>query len=254
MKIVSYNVNGIRAAVKKGFLDWLGENDFDIIALQETKAQDDQLPMDALADMGYQVFHEAAEKKGYSGVAILCKIKPSNVVHGMGVEKYDREGRVLRVEYDKFELINTYFPSGSSSEERHEFKMEFLKDYSPFIGKIKSDKPLIVVGDYNIVHTEKDIHNPDRKDNPSGYRPGERQWMTEWFDNGFTDAFRSMHPEDNQSFSWWSYRAASRARNKGWRIDYISVDDRIKSNIKEAKHLHDAVHSDHCPVFSEIQL
>lgn len=252
MKIVSYNVNGIRAAVKKGFLDWLKENDFDIVALQETKAQDAQLPMEALHDLGYEVYHEAAEKKGYSGVAVLTRLKPLAVIHGMGIQKYDSEGRVIRLKFDQFELINTYFPSGSSSEERHAFKMQFLNDYAPFIQGIKSEKPMIVVGDYNIVHKRADIHNPDRKDNPSGYRPEERQWMSDWFDNGFTDSFRKIYPETDDVFSWWSYRASSRARNKGWRIDYISVDDRIIEKLSDADHLVDAVHSDHCPVLAVV--
>lgn len=252
MKIISYNVNGIRAAAKKGLLDWLKQEDFDLICLQETKAQDHQIPEEALREMGYHVYHHQAEKKGYSGVAILSKKDPKSVKIGMGNELYDREGRVLQLDFPEFTLVNTYFPSGSSSEERHDFKMEFLERYRDYMLKLRQNTaPLIVAGDYNIVHTELDIHNPERKDNPSGYRPGERQWMTEWFEEGFIDSFRQLHPEE-RSYSWWSYRARSRERNKGWRIDYISADDNLQSLIRGSRQMNEAVYSDHCPVLLEM--
>jgi exodeoxyribonuclease-3 len=254
MKIISYNVNGIRAASKKGLLEWLKNEDIDIVCIQETKAQNDQLPLETIHQMGYHVLHHQAKKKGYSGVSILSKHEPIRYKIGMDNDLYDQEGRVIQAEYPEFCLINTYFPSGSSSEERHEFKMEFLERYRDYIFELrKSSAPLIVAGDYNIVHTELDIHNPERKDNPSGYRPAERQWLTEWFQEGFIDSFRSLYPEE-RSYSWWSYRARSRERNKGWRIDYVSVDDNFKSLVREAKQLNEVVHSDHCPVLLELDL
>jgi exodeoxyribonuclease-3 len=252
MKIISYNVNGIRAAAKKGLLDWLQEEDFDLICLQETKAQNHQIPEEAFRNMGYNVYHHQAEKKGYSGVAVLSKIEPKKVKIGMDVETYDREGRVLQLDFPECTLINTYFPSGSSSEERHDFKMEFRDRHRDYILNLrKSTAPMIVAGDYNIVHTELDIHNPERKDNPSGYRPGERQWLTDWYNEGFVDSFRDLHPKE-RSYSWWSYRARSRERDKGWRIDYISTDERLQPFIREARQIKEAVHSDHCPVLLEI--
>lgn len=255
MKIVSYNVNGIRAAVKKGLLDWISEYDFDIICLQETKAQDAQIPQKDFKELGYKVYHEEAIKKGYSGVAILSKIQPNSVHHGMLNEKYDSEGRVITAAFDNFTLVNTYFPSGSSREERHEFKMEFLHDYQLYINELKQkSKPLIVVGDYNIVHTRQDIHNPDRKDNPSGYRPEEREWMTQWLEGGMVDAYRYLHPDTADVFSWWSYRAGSRKKNKGWRIDYLCVAKELEAYIEDAYYMNEATHSDHCPALLEIDL
>lgn len=255
MKVVSYNVNGIRAAVKKGFLDWLKESNYDIVCLQETKAQDQQLPIEQLEELGYHVYHEQAEKKGYSGVAIFSKVKPVEVVNGIGKDIYDREGRVIRLVFKDFCVVNTYFPSGSAREERHDFKMDFLADYQIFIDKLRSENPpLIVVGDYNIVHTTKDIHNPTRKDNPSGYRPEERAWMDRWFEAGMTDAYRLLHPEEDDSFTWWSYRAGSRPRNKGWRIDYISIDNVLNDKVIDAQQMKDVIHSDHCPILAELKM
>ena len=167
---------------------------------------------------------------------------------------YDNEGRILRTDFGDWTLLNCYFPSGSSGEVRHEFKMKFLKDFRKWVDKLRKERPkLIIVGDYNIVHTELDIHNPTRKDNPSGYRPEERKWMTQWFKSGFSDAFRQMNPELRQ-YSWWSYRAASRAKDKGWRIDYQSVPNNMATKIKQAYQMKDVVHSDHCPVFLEIEV
>ena len=254
MKVVSYNVNGIRAAIKKGLIDWLKENDdIDVFCVQETKSQIEQLDNKAFEDLGYHISWHQAEKKGYSGVATFSKIKPDYVKIGIDNNKYDSEGRVLRTDFGDVTILNCYFPSGSSSEERHGFKMEYLKDFRPVVSELLSDrKKTIVVGDYNIVHQEIDIHNPERKDKPSGYRPEERAWMTEWFDMGFKDAFRHMYP-DKQEFSWWSYRAGSRQRNKGWRIDYISVSDKLSDKIADAGHFSEAKHSDHCPVWLQLK-
>ncbi len=248
MKLATYNVNGIRAAMKKGLFEWLSEKDHDIICIQETKAQESQVDMKFMEEMGYHHFWHSAEKKGYSGVATFSKKQPTLVKEGIGLEKYDREGRVLRTDFEDITLLNCYFPSGSSGEERHQVKMEFLTDFKPWVQELmKERKKIVVVGDYNIVHTEKDIHNPKRKDNPSGYRPEERAWMDQWFGEvGFHDAYRVLHPETTEVFSWWSYRAGSRGKNKGWRIDYISVSDSLKESVSHVQHFPEALHSDHC--------
>lgn len=252
MKIITYNVNGIRAAIKKGFSEWMKEEDADIVCIQETKAHPDQLDLSLFEELGYHHHWASAQKKGYSGVATFSKVAPKSVEVGMGNEKYDSEGRVLITHFEDFTLINSYFPSGSSGEDRHAFKMEYLNDLQPWVDAYKKAHPkIILVGDYNIVHTEKDIHNPTRKDQPSGYRPEERQWLTDWFNSGFVDAFRFKNPEALE-YSWWSYRAGSRGKNKGWRIDYISIPTEMQDQIKSAGHLPDAMHSDHCPVVVEL--
>jgi exodeoxyribonuclease-3 len=253
MKIATFNANGIRAAAKKGFWQWVLDNEIDIIGIQETKIQENQINPVEYEKIGYYNYWDFAEKKGYSGVATFSKIKPILVENGMGMDIYDREGRVLRTDFEKFTLINVYIPSGTSGEHRHEFKMRFLHDFEEYINKIKKhQKNIIVLGDYNIVHQRIDIHNPDRKDNPSGYRPDERAWLDKWFHSGFYDAFRLKYP-DKQEFSWWSYRAGARPRNKGWRIDYISVSEGLRDKITDVIPYKDPVFSDHCPVVMEIK-
>jgi exodeoxyribonuclease-3 len=251
-RIISYNINGIRAGLKKGLLDWMQEEDFDIVCFQETKAQPEQIDAGAFEALGYHHYWHSAEKKGYSGVGTLSKREPDDVILGCGIEKYDREGRILRTDFGEVTLLNCYFPSGTSGDERQGFKMEFLADFFRWIRELKAERPnLIILGDYNIAHTEIDIHDPVRNKKNSGFLPEEREWMSKWFDNGFTDAFRHLHPEKVQ-YSWWSYRAAARKRNKGWRIDYQSVSDPLKDKLEKACQLTEAVHSDHCPVFVEI--
>ena len=253
IKIITYNINGIRAGIKKGLLDWLTVEDPDIFCLQETKIQEHQLDPAWLMGMGYHAYWHSAEKKGYSSVATFTKKQPKQVIKGISMEIYDREGRVLRTDYDDFTLLNCYFPSGTSSEERHLFKMDFLRDFSIYVDALLKVQPnLIIVGDYNIVHTELDIHNPQRKDNPSGYRPEERQWLSDFYDHGFVDSFRYLHPEE-RSYSWWTYRAGARANNKGWRIDYIAVSNPLRSKLAAAAQLNDVVHSDHCPVMVKLR-
>jgi exodeoxyribonuclease III len=253
-KIISYNVNGIRAATKKGLLDWINENDFDVVSVQEIKAMKEQAPLELIEELGYHHHWHSAEKKGYSGVATFSKKEPDNVVAGCGIEKYDREGRVLRTDFGDITLLNCYFPSGTTGGIRQDFKYDFLDDFYKWIAELKKERPnLIIVGDYNIAHTEMDIHNPKSNKNSSGFLPEERAWMTKWLESGFTDAFRFVNPELVQ-YSWWSYRANSRANNKGWRIDYQSVSDNLKSKIKQSYQIKDALHSDHCPVFLEIDI
>ena len=247
-RIVSYNVNGIRAAIKKGLIDWLKANPIDIFCVQETKAMQEQVDITPFQEMGYHVNWHAAEKKGYSGVATFSKIAPTNVVTGCGIEKYDCEGRVLRTDFGDWSLLNCYFPSGTSGDVRQDLKMAFLADIHDWVTELKKERPqLIILGDYNIAHTEMDIHNPKGNKKTSGFLPEEREWMTQWFENGFTDAFRYFKPETVQ-YSWWSYRANARANNKGWRIDYQSVTNNLQNQIISATHRNDAIHSDHCPV------
>ncbi|MBT8189971.1 MAG: exodeoxyribonuclease III [Bacteroidia bacterium] len=253
MKIISYNVNGIRAALKKDLLDWLKAEDPDILCIQEVKSMPEQVDASIFKDLGYHGFWHSAEKKGYSGVLTLSKLKPDHVEAGIGIQEYDREGRVLRTDFTDLTILNCYFPSGSSSEERHEFKMKFINDFEPWIMSLKKQrKKLVVLGDYNIVRLDIDIHNPQRKDKPSGFREEERQWLNNWFNNGFTDAFRKLYPDLEDAYSWWSYRAGARQKNKGWRIDYISVSDALSDKIKSIRHDKDAGHSDHAPVIMKL--
>lgn len=253
--IVTYNVNGIRSALGKGLVDWLSLADIDIFCIQETKAQPEQvLERGLFEELGYRQYWHSAEKKGYSGVATFSRIEPDAVIEGCGMEQYDREGRILRTDFGDWTLLNCYFPSGTTGDERQAFKMEFLHDFYRWIEALKKERPnLIIVGDYNIAHTEIDIHDPVRNKKSSGFLPEEREWMSKWFGNGFTDAFRFLHP-DKVEYSWWSFRANSRANNKGWRIDYQSVSDGIRSRLLEAYQMPDVAHSDHCPVYIKIDL
>lgn len=253
MKLVSYNVNGIRAALKKGLYNWVLDQNVDIICFQETKAQPDQVDLSDFTNLGYNAYWHSAQKKGYSGVLTLSKIKAKNVSLGIGNKSIDSEGRVIKLDFDKYSLLNCYFPSGSAGEHRHEFKLKFLRHFKSYINKMENQSSLIVVGDYNIVHKDIDIHNPQRKDNPSGFRPKERKWLDNWFSKSFSDAFRLANPEAHE-YSWWSYRAGSRERNKGWRIDYISVSKNLSDNIMDAGHYSEAKHSDHCPVWLNLNI
>lgn len=256
LKIVSYNVNGVRAALKKDLLGWLKKENPDVFCMQETKAHQDQVATEVFEDLGYKFqYWHSAEKKGYSGVATFSKIEADKVVAGMKMEQYDREGRMLRTDFGDITLLNSYFPSGSSSEERHEFKLGFLDDLFPWVKKLlKKRKNVVLVGDYNVVHQDIDIHNPQRKDKPSGFRPEEREWMDRWFKKDFIDAFRQINGDIQDHFTWWSYRAGSRKKNKGWRIDYISASKGLKDRILNSKQHTEAVHSDHCPVSVELSL
>lgn len=254
MQILTYNLNGIRAALKNGLLDWLQTTSADILCFQEVKATPDVVDLSGFKALGYELagWH-AAEKKGYSGVAIFSKIKPDQVVSGCDIPAYDSEGRVLRADFGDITVLNCYFPSGTSGDVRQSVKMRFLADFFIWVNELRKERPnLIICGDYNIAHTEIDIHDPVRNQKSSGFLPEERAWMTEWFANGYTDAFRFMNPTLRQ-YSWWTYRAGARGNNKGWRIDYISVSEPLKSRITASRQYNDAVHSDHCPVWLEIQ-
>ena len=252
MKLISYNLNGIRAAVKKGLVEWIAENDFDFIGIQETKAWETDIPKELFEALGYKTYWYSAQKKGYSGVGILSKTAPDRVEVGCGIELYDYEGRVIRADYGDLTVLCIYFPSGSSGDERQEIKMQFLADIHAWIKALRVERPnLVIMGDYNVAHHEIDVYNPDKAIKMSGFLPEERAWMTTWFDDGFVDAFRLMNPA-KQEFSWWSYRRSNRAFNRGWRIDYHSVSNSLKDKIKACHQLTEVEHSDHCPVYLEL--
>lgn len=254
MKIISYNVNGIRAAFTKDFINWLNVANPDVICIQESKANNDQIDIDSFEKIGYNTYWFSAQKKGYSGVGIASKIEPLHVEYGCGIEKYDYEGRVIRADFDGFSVISVYVPSASNID-RLEFKMEFCYDFLAYIKELKLRIPnLIICGDYNICHEAIDIHDPVRLANVSGFLPMERDWMTKFLDQAeLIDSFRHFNNQPNQ-YSWWSYRAASRERNKGWRIDYNMVSKSLERKMTRAVILPDVKHSDHCPVMVELDL
>ena len=254
MRIISYNVNGIRAAIKKGFIDWLKTDPADIICLQETKATKDDVDVKEINALGYQDYwYSASSKKGYSGVAVFTKIKPDKVVTGNGHTQSDDEGRVIQLHFGKLLLINAYFPSGTSGDERQSFKMEWLNEMLPYLNKTKKKfEGIILCGDYNIAHNPIDIHDPKGNKNTTGFLPEERAWMDEFFASGWVDSFRKIHPEPHR-YSWWSQRFPSvRLNNKGWRIDYINVTENLSARIVDAEIFPDVKHSDHCPVYLEL--
>ena len=249
--IITYNVNGIRAAIKKDLPQWLSASNVDVLCLQEIKAKPEQFDEVIFNELGYTCFINSAEKPGYSGVAILSKIKPNHVEYGCGIEKIDFEGRVIRVDFEDYSVMSVYFPSGSNPL-RQAFKMEFLALFFDYILELKKTIPnLIISGDYNICHTEIDIHNPKVNKNSSGFLPEEREWLSQFIVSGFVDSFRQLNT-DPHHYSWWSYRANSRAKNLGWRIDYNMISNTLLSKLKRAQILPSAKHSDHCPVLVEL--
>lgn len=252
MKIISYNVNGIRAAMNKGFIDWLVSENPDIIGLQEVKANLSQINPAIFEDLGYEIYWYPAVKKGYSGVAILTKIKPKSIKYGMGFSKYDDEGRMLQANFEDFSFISAYFPSGTTGDVRQGFKYEFLDDISGYMQNLRKENPkLILSGDYNICHKAIDIHNPVSNKKSSGFLPEERAWMDKFTESGFIDSFRYFNP-DPHHYTWWSYRAGSRSKNLGWRIDYHMVTNELQDKLKSSVILPDAIHSDHCPIVLEL--
>lgn len=248
IKIMTYNVNGIRSAVSKGFVEWLQSCKADIVCLQETKAQPDQIPVLDIAAAGYNTYCFSAQKKGYSGVALLCRKEPDRVEKGMGIPSYDNEGRFIRADFGRLSVVSVYHPSGTSGDERQSFKMQWLSDFQDYVEKLRKDRPfLVLAGDYNICHEAIDIHDPVRNATHSGFLPEEREWMSGFLAKGYTDSFRYLHPGLRDQYTWWSFRAGSRARNLGWRIDYLMVTENLAPCLKNAFILPDAIHSDHCP-------
>lgn len=254
MRIISYNVNGIRSAVKKGFIDWLKTDPADIICTQEIKANKEDVPVAEFEAVGYNAYVFPAQKKGYSGVGIFTKLKPDNVFYGNGIMQSDAEGRVIRADFGDTTLINAYFPSGTSGEDRQTYKYQWLDEFFDYLDLLRKERPkLIICGDYNICHRPIDIHDPVRNKNYTGFLPEEREWMDKLFENGYVDSFRHFNQEPHQ-YTWWSMFAQAREKNKGWRIDYINVSEPLQGALKHAEILPHIRHSDHCPVFLELAL
>ena len=252
MRIISYNVNGIRAAITKGFLNWIQQANPDVICLQEIKATPDQIPLIDVELSGFPYHYWfPAQKKGYSGVAILCKTKPNNVVFGTGIDHMDFEGRNLRVDFDDFSVMSLYLPSGTNID-RLDHKFKYMDDFQHYVDELIKEVPnIIICGDYNICHEAIDIHDPIRNKTVSGFLPEERAWLDKFMKRGFIDTFRVFNKEPN-NYSWWSYRANARVNNKGWRIDYCLASEPLKNRVTRAVILPEAKHSDHCPVLVEI--
>jgi len=252
MKIISYNVNGIRAAIKKGFFDWIKAADPDVLCIQETKAHKEQLDLSLFEEAGYKYnYWFSAQKKGYSSVAILCKTEPKHIEYGTGIETMDFEGRNLRVDFETVSVMSLYLPSGTNSA-RLDFKLNYMDEFLDYVNELKKTIPnLVICGDYNICHTEIDIHNPKQNKNTSGFLPVERDWLGTFIDSGFIDTFRHFN-KDPHHYSWWSYRANARNNNKGWRIDYCMATENLSSRLERAFILPEAKHSDHCPIGVEI--
>lgn len=230
MKIFSYNVNGIRAAERKGLSEWLADTSADVLLIQETKAQPEQIDASVYEELGYRCYWHSAEKKGYSGVGILTKSEPDHVEVGCGIDYIDNEGRVLRADYGDLSIMSVYVPSGSSGDARQELKMKFLADFRAYIRNLLKERPkLIIGGDFNICHTEIDIHNPKSNKDTSGFLPEERAWVSDFLAEGLIDSFRHFYPGKVDQYSWWSYRANARANNKGWRIDYNMIGAALES-------------------------
>ncbi|MEO8854092.1 MAG: exodeoxyribonuclease III [Ginsengibacter sp.] len=255
LRIITYNVNGIRAAIRKGFIDWLKTDPADIICLQEIKANEADIDRVTIETAGYRSYFFSAQKKGYSGVGILTKLVPDNVEFGHGMEQSDFEGRVLRADFGDITLISVYFPSGTTGEIRQSYKYIWLDEFLDYLVELKKTRPkLIVCGDYNIAHKAIDIHNPVSNKKTSGFLPEERAWFDKFLANGFVDGFRQLNKEPHQ-YSWWHVlRPSTRLENKGWRIDYVNVTEILKDHIHAVKILPEIKHSDHCPVYLEIKL
>lgn len=253
MKIVSYNVNGIRAALNKGFIDWLQAVGPDVVCLQETKAMKEQVDVSLFEAAGYKHHYWfSAQKKGYSGVALLCKEEPDHVEYGTGIDYMDFEGRNIRADFGDISIMSMYLPSGTNMD-RLEFKLTYMADFHKYANELRNERPnLIVCGDYNICHEAIDIHDPVRNKNVSGFLPVEREWIGNFMDGGFIDSFRHFN-EEPHNYTWWSYRANSRANNKGWRLDYGMVSSSLKDRLKRSVILSDAKHSDHCPILLEVE-
>lgn len=255
MKIISFNVNGIRSAINKGLIDWLKTENPDIICFQEIKLSETELVEPLFKALNFHCHWYPAQKKGYSGVAVVSKIEPIEVNYGLGIDKHDNEGRTLIVDYKDFTLFSMYFPSGSSGDERQDVKIEFLNDFYTFIKSYQANHPskkLVICGDVNICHQEIDIHNPKSNAKTSGFLPEERQWLSKFLALGFIDTFRFFNKEPHQ-YSWWSYRAGSRAKNLGWRIDYLFASNNLEANLSNGKILQEINMSDHCPISLELK-
>jgi exodeoxyribonuclease-3 len=253
MKIISYNVNGIRSAMTKGLVNWMQEYAADVYCLQETKASPDQVDLNLFDLIGYKSWWFSAEKKGYSGVAIFSRVKPDHVEFGFNNKEYDNEGRIVRADFGDLSVISVYIPSGTTGEERQGYKMVWLDFFEKYILELRKTRPnLVICGDYNIAHHPIDIHDPVGNKKSSGFLPEEREWLTQFLAKGFIDTFRTQHSAV-QKYSWWTFRTGARAKNKGWRIDYNLITEPLKDKLVSADILNSVVHSDHCPVLLELK-
>ena len=251
MKLISWNVNGIRAAVNKGFMDFFNEIDADIFAIQETKMQEGQLEL--ILD-GYYQYWNSAEKKGYSGTAVFTKMKPINVTYGIGIEEHDKEGRIITLEYENFFFVNCYTPNSKRELERLEYRQIWEDEIRKYLCNLDKIKPVIYCGDLNVAHNEIDLKNPKTNRGNAGFTDEEREKMTELLNAGFVDTFRYIYPDKEDSYSWWSYMGHAREKNIGWRIDYFITSDTIKEKIKDASIHPEIMGSDHCPVELKIEV
>ncbi len=253
VRILSWNVNGIRAAYKKGFIDWFTKENPDILCVQETKAMKEQLADDLINVDGYNSFFSSAEKKGYSGTATYTKVNPVKVSNGIGIEKFDSEGRFLVTGFDEFVLFNIYFPNGKAKKERLQYKMDFYETFLKHLKKLlKQDKKIVICGDVNTAHKEIDLARPKANEKTSGFLPQEREWIDKLLEAGFIDTFRVFNKKPEQ-YTWWDMMTSARDRNVGWRIDYFFISDNLKDNLKNAFILPDVMGSDHCPVGIELK-
>lgn len=253
VRILSWNVNGIRAVHKKGFLEWLAAESPDVLCVQETKAAPDQLPVDLLEPRGYHGYWHSAERKGYSGVAVFSRIEPLAVSTGLGIEPFDVEGRLLRLDFEDFTLFNIYFPNGKSGAERLKFKLDFYDAFLDYVEALRKQQPRIAfAGDVNTAHNEIDLARPKENEKVSGFLPVERRWMDKLLERGFVDTFRSFHP-DRVQYSWWDLKSRARERNVGWRIDYFFVTSEMLDSVRDAFILNEVMGSDHCPIGVELQ-
>ncbi len=252
MFIVSYNVNGIRSAIAKGLPEWMGQVMPDVLCIQESKAQTLQIPLEGFEALGYRSYWHPALRRGYSGVGILCRMQPDHVEYGLGIDKYDAEGRFMRVDFGDLSVISVYHPNGSSGEQRHFFKMQWLDDFLNYVQQLRRDRSrLVISGDFNICHRDIDIHDPVRHATSSGFLPEEREWMSRFIGTGFTDTFRHFNSQPNQ-YTWWSFRANARQKNLGWRIDYNMVTSNLLPRLSDAGIMPQVKHSDHCPAWVKL--
>ena len=251
MKLISWNVNGLRACVGKNFMDFFHEIDADIFCIQESKLQEGQIDLDL---PGYHQYWNYAEKKGYSGTAIFTKQEPLNVFYGIGIEEHDKEGRVITLEFDKFYMITVYTPNSQNELARRPYRMQWEDAFLAYLKKLEETKPVVFCGDLNVAHKEIDLKNPKTNRKNAGFTDEEREKFSILLENGFIDTFRYFYPDVEGIYSWWSYRFQSRAKNAGWRIDYFMVSESLKDKLKDAAILTDIYGSDHCPVMLEIEL